>query len=398
MTIERWPEFQMRNPHNPSVMGFRISVLFAIVYCAAFTALLSSCSSDLVVQREAQQAGEAAPALQYSIVCVIHGDGDYLFHDTSGTVRTADEEALAGAKRIAQENPHAEVFIFHQRPRQRFLFFFPRRDGEFYYYRTGKLITQELYWRDQEQSHLDPEVELYRRFHADNQRGMVSVFLYCGHEIPEFGGAGYDASYPDRTFTVSDLAHGLTGFTPYSSRFDLMILSTCFGGTPYTIRTLGSFARTIIASPDNLHLSYFDLRSLEQLHLNVRDGDVPAFARRLALRSFDRLTRDLETSVSVAVYDVDRVQQYLGSVHRMYDSTLTTLYGTTPAAMAAIEHCDCADLPAFVLPGMTEGVDVFYRPARFGRSKNKLNHSGWECWRGMRPQGETSQITEPVTK
>ena len=69
---------------------------------------------------------------------------------------------------------------------------------------------------------------------------------------------------------------GLKGFTADSARFDLMILSTCFGGTPYTIGALGPFARYIIASPDNLHLSYFDFHSLERLDLNLGQGNVPA--------------------------------------------------------------------------------------------------------------------------
>ena len=132
----------------------------------AVTVLLSSCSANLPVQREAQQAEGGLPGTPYSIVCVIHGDGDYLFHDTSGNEYKADEEALAGAKRVAEENPHAEVFIFHQRPRRHLLFLVPLRDGEFYYYRSGRLIANESYWRDQELSRLEPEVELYRRFRA----------------------------------------------------------------------------------------------------------------------------------------------------------------------------------------------------------------------------------------
>jgi hypothetical protein len=373
-------------------------MLFVNVCCVALTVLLSSCSADLPVHREAQQAEEGVLAAPYSIVCLIHGDGDYLYHDTSGNECKADEEALAGARRVAQQNPHAEVFIFHQRPRRHFLFFFPLHDGEFYYYRNGRLIANELYWRDQEQSQYDPEVRLYRRFRVDSQREMVSLFLYCGHEIPEFGGAGYDASYPDRPFTVHDFAGGLKGFTRDSARFDLMVLSTCFGSTPYTIGALGSFVRYIIASPDNLHLSYFDLHSLDRLDLSLRDGNVPAFAKRFAQQAFDRLTGDIQTAVSVAVYDVDRVQEYLHSVHKVYDQTLTTLRGKTQASMATFERCDCADLPAYVLPTMNKGVEVFYRPARFGRSKLKQNHSGWECWRERGPQAATSQTTEPVLK
>lgn len=371
----------MRDLHSRSVRGAPYSMLFANLRCAALTVLLSSCSAALPVQREAQQAEEVVLAAPYSIVCVIHGDGDYLYHDSSGNEHKADEEALAGAKRVAQQNPHAEVFIFHQRPRKHFLFFFPVRDGEFYYYRNGRLLANESYWRDQEQSDFEPEVALYHRFRADNQREMVNLFLYCGHEIPEFGGAGYDASYPDRTFTVHNLASGLQGFTRHSARFDLMVLSTCFGSTPYTIGALGSFVRYIIASPDNLHLSYFDLHALERLDLSLRDADVSALARKFAHQAFNRLTRDIQTAVSVAVYDVDRVQEFLQSVHGIYNHALTTLKGEARASMATIEHCDCADLPAYVLPTMNDGVDVFYRPARFGRSKHKQNHSGWECWR-----------------
>ena len=160
-----------------------------------------------------------------------------------------------------------------------------------------------------------------------------------------------------------------------------MVLSTCFGGTPYTIGTLGSFARYIIASPDNLHLSYFDLRALGRLDLRLRNRDVSAFAEGFAHQAFDRLTKDVQTSVSVVVYDVDRAQEYVRSVHGVYDHTLTTLKGEAGTSMTTIERCDCAGLPAYVLPTMNEGVDVFYRPARFGRSKHKQNHSGWECWK-----------------
>ena len=156
---------------------------------------------------------------------------------------------------VALQNPRAEVFIYHQRPKKHFLFFFPLPDGRFYYYRNGRLIANESYWRDNEQSRFEPEVGLYRRFRPENQREVLRMFVYSGHEIPEFGGAGYDASYPDRAFTVHDLQVGLDGFTRDSAKIDLMILSTCFGGTPYTIESLGSSARYIVASPDNLHLS-----------------------------------------------------------------------------------------------------------------------------------------------
>jgi hypothetical protein len=385
----------MQYLHSRSMRGKLYSTFFVSIGCAALTVMLSSCSPNLPVQHKAQQAEEGVFRTQYSIMCVIHGDGDYLYHDTSGKDCYADAEALAGMKRVGQYNPRAEVFIFHQRPRRHFLFFFPLRDGEFYYYRNGQLIANELYWRNQEQSNFDPEIELYRQFSTDNQRKMASLFLYYGHEIPEFGGAGYNESYPDRPFTVHNFVDGLKEFTHDSTRFDLIVLSTCFGGTPYTIGALGSLARFIIASPDNLHLSYFDLHPLERLDLGLRDRDMAAFAKRFAQQAFDRLASNIQTAVSIAVYDVDRVRRYLNSVDGVYNHTLTTLNGHT---LGSVEHCDCAEEPEYLLRGMSEGVDIFYRPPRFGRLKQKQNHSGWECWKDTEPRDTASQTIVPIQK
>ena len=258
------------------------------------------------------------------------------------------------------------------------MLFFPVRDGTFYYYRYGRLQAEESYWRDQGESRFDPEMELYDRFHVEEPPGLVRLFLYFGHEIPEFGGAGYDASYKSRTFTVGDLAEGLNRITRDSTKVDLVVLSTCFSGTPRTLAALAPYTRYVIASPDNLHLSYFDLGPLERLDVGLGDGDVPAFAKRFAQHAFDRLTEDLQTAVTVAVYDVDRVQGFLHAVDSVYGRALAKLSGMAPAS---IEHCDCAEEPAYVRSGMNEGVDVFYRAPRFGRSKHTQSHSGWECWR-----------------
>jgi hypothetical protein len=348
---------------------------------AVLSVFLSSCGANRGVHRDILTADQGALPAPYSIVYVIHGDGDYLYHDTGGNAHRADEEALTAARRVAERNPRAEVFIFHQRPREHALFLFPLRDGDFCYYRNRQLVAYESYWRDQDQSRLGPEVELYHRFRADERKKATTIFLYYGHEIPECGGAGYDASYPDRPFTVDDFAAGLGGFARDSGKFDILVLSTCFGGTPYTIDVFGMSARYIIASPENLHLSYFDSSLLEQLDVGLQDGDVRAFARRFARRAFDHLSEDVQTAVSVAVYDVDRVRVYLDSIRASYGQALAALQGETRMSLSAIGRCDCANIPAYVRPAMKEGVETFYRPARFGRLKDKQGHSGWECWR-----------------
>lgn len=86
---------------------------------------------------------------------------------------------------------------------------------------------------------------------------------------------------------------------------------------PNTIGKLVPFAQTIIASPENLHLSYFDISALERLDVNLKDGDVPSFAKRFARQSFDKLASSIETTVSIVVYNIKQVQNYLNSVQKI---------------------------------------------------------------------------------
>jgi hypothetical protein len=307
------------------------SMPVAGVACAVLVLFFFSCSSAPPARRATLPGDEGGLPPRYSIVCIIHGDGNYLYHDARGDAHRADEVALAKAITVAERNTHAEMFIFHEGRRRHLLLFLPRRDGTFYYYRHGRLIAKESYWRDQGKLRFDPELELHDRFRAEGSPDPMRLFLYFGHEIPEIGGAGYDASYKSRTFRVDDLADGLKRVARDSTKIDLVVLSTCFNGTPRTIAALAPYARFIIASPDNLHLSYFDLRPLEQLDIGLREGNVSGFADTFARHAFDRLTEDIQTTVTVAVYDVDRVRGFLRSAGSIYDRALTAVEGKPPA-------------------------------------------------------------------
>jgi hypothetical protein len=346
----------------------------------ALALLFVSCSSILPPDHGTLLAPERAP-MRYSIVCIIHGDGDYVYHDSSGDEHLADEEALVKAETVAVRNPQAEVFIFHEIPRTHYLLFFPRHDGEFYYYRGGHLITKELYWRDAGNARFDPEVEFYNRFHVEESFRTVRLFLYFGHEIPEFVGDSYDRSYPGWTFTVNDLTDGLKRITRDTAKFDLVVLSTCFNGTPHTIEALSPYARYIVASPDNLHLSYFDTSPLEHLETDLQDGDMSTFSKKFAHNAFDQLVKTVQTAITVAAYDVARTEPFLHYVNRYYDHTLAALAIADSATLGNNEHCDCTEDPAYVVKGIDDGVELFYRAAHFGRSKNVQRHSGWECWK-----------------
>jgi hypothetical protein len=352
-------------------------MFFGYVGCVVLGLYLCSCSSIPHAYHAYSLEETSALSLRYSMIFIIHGDGDYLYHDLLGRAHRADEMAFAGALKVALRNPLAEVFIFCQKSRKHALVFFPLRDGEFYYYRHGRLLAKESYRRNQGTSRFDPEVELYHRFHANEQSDVLRLFLYFGHEIPEFNGAGYDASYSDHTFTVHDLADGIKRLEGDSTKVDLLVLSTCFNGTPYTIAALAPYVHTIVASPENLHLSYFDIHPFEQLDVGLQDGNVPAFASRFARQAFDLLTKEIQTTVTVAVYDVERVRGYLNSVNRVNENIVSILEEQPPGSA---EHCDCAEKPEYALPGMNQGVEVFYRSPSFGRSKHKPYHSGWECY------------------
>ncbi len=140
--------------------------------CVALALFVCSCSMMRPSRHEKAPSEEGAPPVRYSIVCIIHGDGDYLYHDTRGKEHRADEEALAAARTVAKQNPEAEVFIFHERPRKRLLWLFSlRHDGKCYYYRNGRLAAEESYRRDEGRERFEPEVKLHDRFRADGGAG-----------------------------------------------------------------------------------------------------------------------------------------------------------------------------------------------------------------------------------
>jgi hypothetical protein len=162
-------------------------------------------------------------------VLIIHGDGDYSYHDALGQARKADEEVLAKAQAVGEGNPNAEVIIFHQIARRHALLLFPRHDGRAYYYRHGRLLAETSYWRDQGKARFDPEVRLYEQFTALQSRPPVRILFYFGHELPEIAAAGYDASC-ETVLSSSTTAEG--GERSPGSSGDRPVCSPRFGERP----------------------------------------------------------------------------------------------------------------------------------------------------------------------
>ena len=179
------------------ILGEPLSATRRRASCAAPTwfvglaALLSSCST-MPSPNDAMEDHGAPPL--HSIVFFVHGDANYTYHDARGKVRRADEVLVAEARNIAADNPQAEVHIFHQIERRHFLFVFPRRDGRSYHYRNGHLVGKTSYWRDEGPSRLAPEIRILAERAGPDPVAGTRTLLYFGHELPEFHGAGYDAS------------------------------------------------------------------------------------------------------------------------------------------------------------------------------------------------------------
>ncbi|HLP15302.1 MAG TPA: hypothetical protein VK470_03525 [Bacteroidota bacterium] len=359
---------------------FHIMGLYAGMWCLLVGAVLLSCSSGDVASRDVQgrESGANAP-LRYSFVYYIHGDGEYLYHDRHGVSVRADEVTVAEARRIAEQQASAEVFIFHAKPKRHTLFVFPKSDGEMFYYRNGRLAGHEEYRREVETAAFARESEFYRRYLGTDRETAARMFLYFGHEIPEFDGEGYNASYEDRPFTVDTLAAWLRELTGGRRGFDCVVLSTCYNGTPHIVSSIAPYTRYIVASPDNLHLSYFSILSLGQLPDSATsDASIAALTTTFARSAFETLVQSVQTAVSVAVYDAVRVQPYLRSVGAAYERTLDAVHHLPETQRG---RCDCAGIREFDLPDMATGVEILYRPPRFGQSKQTAGHSGWECWR-----------------
>lgn len=356
------------------------------------SAWLVSCSTAPHVYTN---TGHSQPP-RYSLIFMIHGDANYVFHDTAGIVHKADEDVLAQAMVVARANPRAEVFIFHEKPLIKTLFFFKRHDGEFYYFRDGELMVNQQYWRDEGTSRFSVQGALYNAYRskpdANGSQYPKRMFLYFGHEIPEVDNQHYDESYPDSTLTIKKFSNDLRSFsaqeldTAISQRgtdskdFDLIVMSTCYNGSPHSVAALSSFTQYIMASPTNLHLSYIDLEPFKNLDQTLSNGSIGEFVNYAAQHSYHKLSSSVQTVIGISVYDVAAVEPYINSVDSLYSQMLTKMNMMTRTTGT---HCDCADLAPFNSPLMYNGVHVLYRPPLFGHDAGKTQHSGWSCWTTM---------------
>ncbi|MFO7445474.1 MAG: hypothetical protein R6W90_03870 [Ignavibacteriaceae bacterium] len=343
---------------------------------AVIVLLLMAGSMDRVTA----QSQSNNPAVENSIIIIIHGDGDYLFHNRKGESFLADQVVLRKALKVSEQLDNAEVFIFHQKKRDFSLLVFPKDDADFYYYKNGKLKEHISFNRSR--FDLSEEADLYKKYSSGSSKNLL---LYYGHEIPLDGGNGYNSSYPGNQFNLSLFSQAMRNISD-GNTFDLIVLSTCGNGSPSVIKELSPYSEYIIASPDDLHLSYMNPLYLKRLNY-YREYNFEDFVVDFARSSFTELKRNIETGSVISAYKTSELSpEFLENYN---DGG-----AITDSEFTIIENCDCADLDGFNSEEASKGAIVFYNPPSFGKEKYKTEHSGWGCKKSI--SYTTSSLIEKV--
>ncbi len=312
---------------------------------------------------------------EYSIIYMIHGDANYLYHNSDGESLQADEQILEEAKQVARQATNSEVFIFHQKPETNILWVFPKKDRQFLHYKNGKLVHKQQYSPRSATDVFAAEEQLFHSYsNIDSSHNRQRIFLYFGHEIPDNRTRTYHASRPKAQLNTQLFAKGVASFLK-AGKFDLTVLSTCNNGTPSMVGKLAPHTRNVLASPKNLHLSHVDTEALPEL-LKKPDLTSADIADSLAKNTYRRLSTFLQTGITLSLYKTDEMKNYLPSLAKQYNQYLTTLDQTT----YGLENNDCKSLPFFDTANDTAGIKMWYRAPRFGQKANANSfETGWGC-------------------
>lgn len=336
--------------------------------------VLSGCSSTSELFREASM-DETLDA-DYSIIYYIHADSDYLYHDSNGEPVRGNSKVLKTAIEVAEGAKSGEVFIFYQRPERRFLGLFPRRSSRLYHYSNGELTGRVGYRHsNKSEDFLTSEAQLYHqyRIHSWNIDQEIH-FLYFGHEIPLEDGKKYHRTLPDIEVNIESFTKGIQKFLPGDEqRFDLVVLSTCNNGSPAMAEYLMPISNTVIASPQNLHLSHIDSGSLSYLESNPEISSLQ-LARSAAEKTYNRLEAEILTAITLTVYDFEVVREYRDELQIFKE-----LYENLETKPFYADNVDCNEVEFFDSERFSKGLTTWYKSARFGRRSLTATHSGWGC-------------------
>lgn len=336
----------------------------------AMVSLLLGCSSTMEVSKT--YAPEVESDIEYTIIYYVHADSDYQFTDTSGNKIRDNSTVITTAIMVAEQAVSGEVFIFHQKPNKKLLGLFPRKLSRFYYFRNGVEVSNTRYrYTDPSEKFLSSEASLFKQ-HRGNVNSKT-MFLYFGHELPEVSKPGYHQSLPFIAVDMNTFSSGLGGFNQKQTHFELIVLSTCNNGTPEAILKLLPFAKVLLASPQNLHLSHIDSRSMNLLESEPHISPL-LLAKTMAEETFKRLKAQTHSTITLSVFDFNEIGKYR---EELYDFSISQQ--SSQRNIMAYDNYDCSGVGSFDSKIFGQGVTTWYREARFGRRTHNNIHSGWGC-------------------
>lgn len=334
----------------------------------------SGCSSTSELLRET--SGEETIDADYSIIYYIHADSDYLYHESNGVPVQGNSLVLKNAHKVAEGAKSGEVFIYYQQPERKLLGLFPRRSSQFYHYLNGELISMVEYRHsNKREDFLTSETQLYHQYRIQSRNNDQDMhFLYFGHEIPLEDGEKYHRTLPDIEVNIETLSMGIQKYlSDDNQRFDLVVLSTCNNGSPAMAESFLPITNTVIASPQNLHLSHIDSESLTLLEKNPEISSVQ-LAQSMAKKTYNRLESEILTTITLSVYDFEIVREYKNELQGFKES-----YDDLELRQFYTDFVDCNNVDFFDSERFSRGVSTWYKPARFGRESLTNTHSGWGC-------------------
>lgn len=327
--------------------------------------LLIGCSSANETLRK-QEEDSSKAKIEYSIIYMIHGDSNYLFHE-KGEKYQADDEVVKEAISAARKATNGEVFIFHQKPERKAGLFFPKKDRVLYHFRNGRLISETKY-SPKGGGFKKEEALLGDKASSTSKRTFLAYF---GHEIPLKEGQGYHNSQKNEPFNIPVFINGLKEI---DRNFDMIALSVCNGGNPYLINELSGITNAVVASPQNLHLSHLSTTTFNLLeeHPNISSVDL---ADSIATESFRNLASFVETEITVATYSMKEVKKYSSSLSRLYEREISK----TSEEDLQGDNQDCKNIQNYTSVFRNNGIKAYYISSSFGRNSSKKEHSGWGC-------------------
>ncbi len=332
------------------------------------------CSHTTVLTKK--HLPENTAEANYSVIYYIHADSDYLYHTPEGNPVRENSDVLETAIEVGKAAHAGEVFIYYKRSEKKILGLFPRKNSRFYHYKNGQLVHLVKYRHpDKKEDFLTTEAQLMHQYRTqDRAEDHQNYFLYFGHEIPSGDKKGYHRSLPGIEVNTNTFAKGVQNFLLFNEdRFELVVLSTCNNGTPEMAELLMPFSDAMLASPQNLHLSHFDSDKMKLLESKPEISPL-RLGHSMAEQTYERLESTIHTTITIGLYDLEVIQAYINAL-----TSLTSANKNLTRSLQFQDNVDCAEINRFQPITYQQGLETWYKPARFGRKSGTSTHSGWGC-------------------